>query len=217
MKITYIYLQLEFINSDLVNEKNSRNSGRRADGPMVRKLERLTPKSDQATLYAFARRLVTSKRGLGQFRQADTNTSERNPKTVYVGRKLLTLNCKPSLFGLSPWHLWHDKRTHDFFVASSRADWAFSSPFWRFRSGHLIKKWVKLWKKNLKLNIFFFVFLDLWRINFLWYYFRRPQRAPHLSRKRRHKNPIRKLMILNERECFSIPWSGPTQSMLWDG
>ena len=36
---------------------------------MVRKM--LTPTSDQATLYAFARWLVSSKRGLAQFRQAE--------------------------------------------------------------------------------------------------------------------------------------------------
>ena len=46
---------------------------------MVRK--RLT--KSERTLYAFARHLVSSKRGLGQFRQANTNISERNPKTVH--------------------------------------------------------------------------------------------------------------------------------------
>ena len=37
---------------------------------MVRKL--LTPTSDRVTLHAFARWLVSSKRGLGQFRYANT-------------------------------------------------------------------------------------------------------------------------------------------------
>ena len=46
---------------------------------MVRK--RLT--KSERTLYAFARHLASSKRGLGQFRQANTNISERNPKAVH--------------------------------------------------------------------------------------------------------------------------------------
>ena len=52
------------------------------EGRMVRKM--LTPKSDRVTLYAFARWLVSSKLGLlEQFRQANINIFERNPKTVY--------------------------------------------------------------------------------------------------------------------------------------
>ena len=43
------------------------------EGGMVRK--RLIPKSDRVTLYAFARWLVSSRRGLGQLRQANTNVS----------------------------------------------------------------------------------------------------------------------------------------------
>ena len=49
------------------------------EGRMVRK--RLTPLSDRVTLYAFTRWLVSSKRGLEQFRQANDSISERNPKT----------------------------------------------------------------------------------------------------------------------------------------
>ena len=44
------------------------------EGRMLR--NRLAPKSDRVTLYAFARRLVSSIRGLWQFRQANTNISE---------------------------------------------------------------------------------------------------------------------------------------------
>ena len=36
-------------------------------------------KSERVTLYAFERWLVSSNRGLGQFRQANNNISERNP------------------------------------------------------------------------------------------------------------------------------------------
>ena len=49
------------------------------EGRMVRKMP--TPKSDQVTLYAFARWLASSKRSF--IGQANINVSERNPKTVY--------------------------------------------------------------------------------------------------------------------------------------
>ena len=44
--------------------------------------EMLNPKSDEWP-HTFARWQVSSKRGLRQFRQANTNISERYPKTVY--------------------------------------------------------------------------------------------------------------------------------------
>ena len=68
--LTVTYSDLGWVNENLMKLQG--------EGRMVR--QRLTPKSDS---YAFARWLVNSKRGLGQFRQANTNISERDLKTVY--------------------------------------------------------------------------------------------------------------------------------------
>ena len=51
------------------------------EGQMVSKM--LAPKSDRVTLYAFARWWYVTNVVLGQFRQANTDISERNLKTVH--------------------------------------------------------------------------------------------------------------------------------------
>ena len=62
-----IYLPLHIVTWDGRTKNLTKFQG---EGRMVRK-KRLTPMSDQATLYVFARWLVSSKRGLAQFRQAE--------------------------------------------------------------------------------------------------------------------------------------------------
>ena len=67
------------------------------EGRMARK--RLTSKSDRVTLYVFVMWLVTlvnSKRGSGQFHQANTNIFERNPKTC-LPMVLTTVSKTPTM------------------------------------------------------------------------------------------------------------------------
>ena len=71
-------LAIAYSDLGMGERKTSRSSGTKG-GWCV------TPKSRPNDLNTFARWLVSSKRGLEQFRQANTDISTRNPKTVSHG------------------------------------------------------------------------------------------------------------------------------------
>ena len=84
-----IYLPLHIVTWD-GRTKNLTKFQR--EGRMVHN-KKQTPKSDRVTLYAFARWLVSSKRGLTQFRQAIWEESEdRLPMDLTISGKTYTID-----------------------------------------------------------------------------------------------------------------------------